>query len=80
MVSVFILSVMFMNFMIAVVSDSYAAVMASVAPLSYKLKAQMIAERESLMSIEELKNPVLNPRYLILRLVEGGDSELRGER
>ena len=69
---------MFMNFIVAVVSDAYANSMASMKPLCYKLKAQMIAEREALMSDIELKS--LNSSFLVLRFVVGEDSELRGER
>lgn len=64
---------MFMNFIIAVISESYEKVMQRLVALSYMLKAEMIIEREALMTENELKNKEFFPRYLILRrAVESG--------
>ena len=52
-IGVFILNVMFMNFIIAVISESYEKVMQRLVALSFMLKSEMIVEREGLMSAEE---------------------------
>ena len=54
MIGVFVMNVMFMNFIIAVISESYEKVMQRVIALSFKLKAEMIVEREDLMTEEDL--------------------------
>ena len=54
MIGVFVINVMFMNFIIAVISESYEKVMQRVIALSFKLKAEMIVEREDLMTEEDL--------------------------
>lgn len=56
MIGVFILNVMFMNFIIAVISESYAKVMERLVALSFMLKAEMIVERESMMSEADKNN------------------------
>ncbi len=73
MIGVFIMNVMFMNFIIAVISESYEKVMQRLVALSYLLKAEMIVEREGLMSREILYNPDYFPKYLILRRAVGSD-------
>jgi hypothetical protein len=44
---------------------------------SYKFKLKLIKERESLMSLEELKNPKWFPNFIILAkpIIDGKDSE-----
>ena len=54
MIGVFVMNVMFMNFIIAVISESNEKVMQRVIALSFKLKAEMIVEREDLMTEEDL--------------------------
>ena len=54
MIGVFVINVMFMNFIIAVISESNEKVMQRVIALSFKLKAEMIVEREDLMTEEDL--------------------------
>ncbi len=71
MISVFILNVIFMNFIIAVISEAYEKVMQHLVALSFMLKAQMIAEREGMFGERHLNDPILFPRYLILRRVVG---------
>ncbi len=61
------MNVMFMNFIIAVISESYEKVMQKLVALSFMLKAEMIVERESMMSDDEASNPEFFPKYLILR-------------
>jgi hypothetical protein len=57
MIGVLVLNVTFMNFIIAVISESYERVMQKLVAESYKVKADMIRERELHMSSEELMNP-----------------------
>ncbi len=73
MISLFTLNVMFMNFIIAVISESYEKVMQRLVALSFMLKAEMVAERESLMAEEDFNNPEYFPRFLILRRALGAD-------
>ncbi len=47
---------MFMNFIIAVISESYEKVMQRLVALSFMLKAEMIVEREGLMSDSEFRD------------------------
>ena len=49
-IAVFVLNVIFMNFIIAVISESYEKVMQKLVAESYKVKANMIVEREMLMN------------------------------
>ena len=56
-----------MNFIIAVVNESYANCMAKLIATSYQTKVEMIVERESIMSdTERLRNDWF-PRFIILR-------------
>jgi len=48
-IAVFILNIVFMNFIIAVISESYEKVMQKLVAESYKVKANMIVEREMLL-------------------------------
>lgn len=73
MISLFTLNVMFMNFIIAVISESYEKVMQRLVALSFMLKAEMIVERESLMADSDFTNPEHFPRFLILRRAVGAD-------
>lgn len=45
-IGVFILNVIFMNFIIAVISESYEKIMQKLIASSYKVKVEMIVERE----------------------------------
>jgi len=49
-IAVFILNIVFMNFIIAVISESYEKVMQKLVAESYRVKANMIVEREMLLS------------------------------
>ena len=59
-------NVIFMNFIIAVVSQSYENCMQKSTAQSYKVKLHMIRERESIMSENDYKNKELFPNYIIL--------------
>ena len=65
--AVFILNVIFMNFIIAVISESYGKVMQKMVGQGYKVKADMICERELFFSEVEARNPIYFPKYLLLR-------------
>eukprot|EP00347_Sterkiella_histriomuscorum_P017811 403347898 len=54
-IAVMILNVMFMNFIIAVISESYEKVMQKLTAESYRVKVQMIFERELHFTDDELK-------------------------
>ena len=49
-IAVFILNIVFMNFIIAVISESYEKVMQKLVAESYRVKANMIVEREMLLT------------------------------
>jgi hypothetical protein len=66
-IAVFVTCLVFMNFIIAVISASYENVMAKAVARSFKEKVEMIKEREGQMSPAELKNPLYFPMYLVLR-------------
>lgn len=55
-------NVIFMNFIIAVITESFEKCMQTKIAESYRLKTQMIAELESIMLPEELF-----PRYIVIR-------------
>jgi hypothetical protein len=65
--AVVISNLIFMNFIIAVISESYSNVMQNVVQESYRVKAQMIAERELHFVESDLANEVYFPKYLIVR-------------
>jgi hypothetical protein len=64
---VFIMNVIFMNFIIAVISESYEKVMQKLIAQSYKVKVDMIVDRELHLTKNDLDNPDYFPNYLILR-------------
>eukprot|EP00347_Sterkiella_histriomuscorum_P009011 403342872 len=78
-VAVMLLNVMFMNFIIAVISESYEKVMQKLVAESYRVKVQMIVERELQFSDEELKSTKLFPKYMLLRRPVSSDSNEQGE-
>ena len=69
------MNVIFMNFIIAVISDSYEKVMQKLQAVSYKVKVDMIAERELLFTDKDFKNGKLFPKFLILRKPAEGDNQ-----
>ena len=60
-------NIIFMNFIIAVVNESYESCMTKATAHSYKVKVEMIVERESLMSEVELESEVWFPRFIVIR-------------
>eukprot|EP00347_Sterkiella_histriomuscorum_P017645 403348548 len=78
-VAVMLLNVMFMNFIIAVISESYEKVMQKLVAESYRVKVQMIVERELQFTDEELKSTKLFPKYMLLRRPVSSDSNEQGE-
>ena len=54
--SVFVMNIVFMNFIIAVISESYEKVMQKLVAQSYKVKVDMIAERELNFTQEDFSN------------------------
>ena len=54
LVSVLILNIVFMNFIIAVISESYEKIMQKLVSQNFKSKVSLIMERESNMSLTDL--------------------------
>lgn len=65
--AVFLLALIFLNFIIAVISESYEKVMGKQLARSYQEKVSLIRKREVLLSKDELDNEKYFPRYLIVR-------------
>jgi len=66
-------NVIFMNFIIAVVNESYENCMNKKVAQSYKVKVDMIVERESIMTESQRRNKEWFPNYILLRRVAGSD-------
>ena len=64
-------NIVFMNFIIAVVSQSYESCMEKKYQLIYRAKLEMIQECEDLMPDSFFKYKKLFPRFLIIRRKEG---------
>lgn len=62
-----LLNIILLNFIIAVISQSYEKVMAKIKALNYKIKAEMIYEREIHFNLNDLQNRKYFPKFLILR-------------
>eukprot|EP00347_Sterkiella_histriomuscorum_P009500 403340976 len=78
-IAVMLLNVMFMNFIIAVISESYEKVMQKLVAESYRVKVQMIVERELHFTEEELTQEQYFPKYLILRRPVSSSEDENGE-
>ena len=63
-----------MNFIIAVISDSYSKIMQKVVGESFRVRAELIGERELHFDQKEFNNKKLFPRYLILRRPDINDN------
>jgi hypothetical protein len=72
-------NVIFMNFIIAVVSQSYENCMQTMNAQSYKNKVDLIMERESLMGEADLKRKEWFPNFIIVRKPDGVDGFHSGE-
>ena len=64
-----------MNFIIAVVGDSYRKTMDRKTEQMIKVRLEMVLERESLMSENELANEENFPNYIIFRKDPQEDKE-----
>lgn len=64
-------NIVFMNFIIAVVSESYESCMQKKYQLIYRAKLEMIQECEDLMPDSFFNYKKLFPRFLIIRRKEG---------
>ena len=62
-----------MNFIIAVINDSYASCMTSVRHQQLKVKVDLIVERESIMSKRELSYPLYFPDFIVKRKAVGSE-------
>ncbi|CDW79775.1 wd-40 repeat protein [Stylonychia lemnae] len=83
LVAVLILNIVFMNFIIAVISESYEKVMQKLVAESFRVKANMIVERELLLTPkDEAEKKFYFPEYIILRRAvetsEGDQGEWQG--
>ncbi|CDW83425.1 wd-40 repeat protein [Stylonychia lemnae] len=67
LVAVMTLNIVFMNFIIAVISESYERVMQKLVAESYRVKANMIVEREQLFNSNDLTNKQYFPNYIVVR-------------
>lgn len=65
--SIFFLTMVFMNFIIAVIGETYARVSQFKIAHNYQEKASMIFELEMHFSDKQLDNPLYFPRILIIR-------------
>ena len=65
--AVLILHIIFMNFIIAVISESYSKVMQKLQSETFKVKADMIVEREYQMTDADLADTTNFPRYIVVR-------------
>ncbi|CDW78074.1 wd-40 repeat protein [Stylonychia lemnae] len=66
-VAVLVLNVVFMNFIIAVISESYERIMQKQVAEQFRVKVQLIAERELYFKEDDLQNRQYFPHHLILR-------------
>lgn len=60
-------NMIFMNFIIAVVNESYENCMSKMTAQKFKVKINMIVERESIMRSGDLANSEWFPNYIVLR-------------
>jgi len=60
-------NIVFMNFIIAVVNESYENCMTKLVAQTYKVKVDMIVEREQMMSESDLANKQWFPSFIISR-------------
>eukprot|EP00347_Sterkiella_histriomuscorum_P018008 403347138 len=65
--AVLFLNIVLLNFIIAVISESYEKVMQKMVAESFKIKAELIKERESYFSHADFQNENYFPDYVIFR-------------
>lgn len=64
--TVVVLCIIFLNFIIAEASESYANVMDNLDALKNKAKATLISEAESMIP-DSIKNEYMLPKFIIIR-------------
>lgn len=69
LIAAIITNIIFLNFIIAVISESYTKVTQKIPAQSIKTKVDLILERESLFTERDLKNTNFFPHYIIVRRV-----------
>ncbi|CDW91053.1 UNKNOWN [Stylonychia lemnae] len=79
LVAVMLLNIVFMNFIIAVISESYERVMQKLVSESYKVKANMIVEREQLFDKTDLAREDYFPNFIVVRRQINNESSQSGE-
>ncbi|CDW89455.1 wd-40 repeat protein [Stylonychia lemnae] len=67
LIAVMTLNIIFMNFIIAVISESYERVMQKLVAESYKVKANMIVEREQLFNESDMISKDYFPNFIVVR-------------
>ena len=67
-------NIVFMNFIIAVVSESYENCMEKKVQIIYDIKLEMIAEFESMMPDRVFKREEWFPKFIIIRRMVGGSN------
>ena len=72
--AVLITNLIMMNFIIAVISDSYGKIMEKMEASQFMQKASMIQEREVHFSSEDKQNPLYFPKYILVRKVAVAES------
>eukprot|EP00347_Sterkiella_histriomuscorum_P019350 403341975 len=65
--AVLFLNIILLNFIIAVISESYEKVMQKMVAESYRIKAQLIKERESYFNDDDYSNKKYFPHFIIYR-------------
>eukprot|EP00347_Sterkiella_histriomuscorum_P018610 403344863 len=65
--AVLFLNIVLLNFIIAVISESYEKVMQKMVAESFKIKAELIQERESYFNNVDFQNQNYFPDYIIFR-------------
>ncbi|CDW79314.1 wd-40 repeat protein [Stylonychia lemnae] len=79
LIAVMTLNIVFMNFIIAVISESYERVMQKLVAESYRVKANMIVEREQLFNAADLKSQEYFPNFIAIRRPLNTESNESGE-
>ena len=68
-------NMIFMNFIIAVVNESYENCMSKMSAQKFKVKVDMIVERESIMSEYDIVNTDWFPKFIVIRRKANGSQE-----
>ncbi|CDW89537.1 UNKNOWN [Stylonychia lemnae] len=79
LIAVLTLNIVFMNFIIAVISESYERVMQKLVAESFRVKANMIVEREQFFTENDLKSTKYFPSYIVVRRPLNAVSKEDGE-